>query len=79
MSAYRDAPGNPYALTDDRHHLYNARARLKVVSEQLRQDVARVSDDGARAMLEVSVAVLNALVTALHAHEEAARVQWRKP
>ena len=78
MSAFRDAPGNPYATTDDRHHVYNARARMKMLQQQVRQDAGKVSDRGARAILEMSAVVLNALIVGLTAQEEGTRVPWRQ-
>lgn len=78
MSAFRDEPGNPYASSDDRHHIYNGRARLRMLQQQLRHDAGKVSDTGARALLELSAVVLNALIVGLTAQEEGTRVPWRQ-
>jgi hypothetical protein len=78
MSLSREAPGNPYAITDDRHHTYNARVRMKLLSDQLKQDAARVTDERTRAMIETAGVVVNALISALTAQEEGARIPWRR-
>jgi hypothetical protein len=76
--ASHEAPGNPYAVSDDRHHLYNARARMKALSEQIRSDTPRVADTGARALLEASVGVLTGLINTLGSYEERPRTPWRR-
>jgi hypothetical protein len=76
--ASHEAPGNPFATSDDRHHTYNARARMKALSEQIRADAPRVTDVGARALLEASVGVLSGLINTLSAYEERPRTPWRR-
>jgi hypothetical protein len=58
--------------------MYNARARMKALSELIRSDAPRVADAGARALLEASVGVLNGLIGTMNAYEERPRTPWRR-
>ena len=62
---------------DPLHHTQKIRARLKELSEHLREDIGKIDEPQAKAMFETSAEVIDGIITAFMHYEEKSEKAWR--
>lgn len=68
---------NPTPEKNPLHHTQKARGEMVRLIQHLREDVGKVTDPKAQALLEISAEVLTGLVNAFSAFEARNEAAWR--
>ena len=63
--------------SDPRHHVAKIRDMMTGVIEHMREDIAKVDDPRARALLETSAEVMAGLVKAFRHYETGSEEAWK--
>ena len=69
-------------MTDERdphHHARQMQARLKELTDHLREDIQKVDEPQLRAMFETAAEVLGGLKKAFSDYEQKNEAAWRRP
>jgi len=64
---------------DPRHHTRQMQARLKELTDHLREDIQKVDEPQLRAMFETAAEVLGGLKKAFSDYEQKNETAWRRP
>jgi hypothetical protein len=64
---------------DPRHHARQIQARLKELTDHLREDIQKVHEPQLRAMFETAAEVLGGLKKAFSDYEQKNEAAWRRP
>jgi len=64
---------------DPRHHTRQMQARLKELTDHLREDIQKVHEPQLRAMFETAAEVLGGLKKAFSDYEQKNEAAWRRP
>jgi hypothetical protein len=67
----------PHSKKNPIHHTQKIKARMRQLLEHLRQDVGKVMEPKAQALLETSEEVLTGLVKAFDDYEHKTEAAWR--
>ncbi|MBP0582637.1 hypothetical protein J8I29_25150 [Labrys sp. LIt4] len=63
---------------DPRHHIRQMKARLREITDHLREDIDKVDEPQLKAMFEASAEVLTGLMKAFSDYEQKSESAWRK-
>ncbi|PRH84817.1 hypothetical protein C5L14_25115 [Labrys okinawensis] len=63
---------------DPRHHIRQTKARLREITDHLREDIDKVDEPQLKAMFETSAEVLTGLSKAFSDYEQKNESAWRK-
>jgi len=66
-----------YPEMDTRHYTQKIQTRLETLIEDLRQDIQKVDEPQARALIETSAEVLEGLKSAYAHYEQKSEAAWR--
>jgi hypothetical protein len=67
-----------YPEDDPRHHTIKLRDMLSSVVEHAREDIEKINEPKAQALLETTAEVCGGLMTALEHYEQQSEPAWRR-